>query len=334
LGKETLRIAVVGLGKMGLLHASILNVLPDVQLVAVCEKSAVTRKLFKKVFNGIPIVKDIKDFSDLDLDAIYITTPIPSHFSIAKMVYQERIARHLFVEKTLASNYPESKELCELVNRHGGVNMVGYLRRFMVTFMKAKELLTQNVIGEPGSFAVNAFSSDFYGISENPKTSIARGGVLRDLGSHAIDIALWFFGNIQVSSAKIKSLTGAGSEDSVNFTVQRESDVLQGEFSVSWCMEGYRMPEVVLSIKGSRGVIEVNDDKVSLCLSNGKVSTWYRPNLNDNVLFWLGGPEYCREDAYFIKSVRENSTAEPSFDTASKVDLLVDEIEQRAEKDG
>jgi predicted dehydrogenase len=319
---------------MGLLHASILNVMPNVQLVAICEKSSFTRKLLKKILRQVPLVEDVNEFSGLDLDAVYVTTPIPSHFSVAKLVCQKRLAQSLFVEKPLAANYSEAKELCELAKQTCNVTMVGYLRRFMVTFMKAKELLSENAIGKPESFTVKAFSSDFCGIRDNPQVSIARGGVLKDLGSHAIDLALWFFGDIQVDSAAIKSLTGEGAEDSVNFTVHRESDGLKGDFSVSWCAEGYRMPEVTLSISGSKGLIEANDDKVSLRNSKGVTSTWHRPDLNDAVSFWLGSPEFYRESAYFVKSVQKKLAAEPSFETASKVDFFIDSIQRRAERLG
>lgn len=319
---------------MGLLHASILNVLPNVQLVAICEKSSFTRKLLKKIFRQVPLVEDANEFFGLDLDAIYVTTPIPSHFSVAKLACQKRLARNLFVEKTLAANYSEAKELCELAKQTCNVTMVGYLRRFMVTFLKAKEILSENAIGELDSFAVKAFSSDFHGIYDNPQVSIARGGVLRDLGSHAIDLALWFFGDTKVDFATIESLTGAGAEDSVNFTVHRESDELRGEFSISWCVEGYRMPEVILSIRGSKGTIEVNDDKVGLINSAGKVLTWHRPDLYDTVPFWLGGPEFYRESAYFVNAVQRNLVAEPSFETASKVDFIIDSIQRRAERVG
>ncbi len=328
---KPLRIAVVGLGKMGLLHASILNTVPNVQLVAVCEKSSFSRKLLKKILPGILILEDVGEFSDLGLDAVYVTTPISSHFNVAKTVCQQRLARHLFVEKPLTSSYPESKELSELIARSRGVNMVGYLRRFMVTFMKTKDLLAQDIIGEPISFAINALSSDFFDVQAQTKASVARGGVLRDLGSYAVDMALWFFGDIGVSSAKVESLIGAGSEDAVHFAVHRESDALQGNIFVSWCAEGYRMPEVVLSIEGSKGTLRATDDKVSLNLRNGSSQTWHRVNLNDNVGFWLGAPEYYREDAYFVKSIKTGSVAEPSFKTASKVDLLIDVIHRKAE---
>jgi len=332
LNEDKLRIGVVGLGKMGLLHSSILNILPEVQLAGVCEKSAVTRKLFKKVLRDVPLVEDVTDFSDLDLDAVYITTPIPSHFTVAKTVYQERIARHLFIEKTLAAKYSEAKTLCELVNINGGANMVGYLRRFMVTFTKAKELLSQNAIGEPASFEVNAFSSDFCGVSNNAQASIARGGVLRDLGSYAIDLALWFFGGLQIDSAKIEASTGSGAEDIVNFTARTSPREINGLFDISWCKEGYRMPEVNITVKGAKGNIEVNDDKVKLTNALGKESTWYRVTLNDAVAFWLGGPEYYREDAYFVDCIKSGLVAEPSFENAAKVDMLIENIQECAKK--
>ena len=188
MSSKTSRIAVVGLGKMGLLHASILNTMPNVQLAAICEKNSFTRKLCKKTLPSIPVVGIVQELSGLDLDVVYVTTPISSHFSVAKTVLQERLARHVFVEKPLASNYHESKELTELVLHTGSVNMVGYLRRFMVTFIKAKELVVQGAIGDTLSFTTNAFSSDFYGIRERPEIAASRGGVLRDLGCYAIDI--------------------------------------------------------------------------------------------------------------------------------------------------
>jgi len=84
-----------------------------------------------------------------------------------------------------------------------------------------------------------------------------------------------------------------------------------------------------LSIKGSKGIMKVNDDIVQLKLDNGKSFAWYRHDLNDNVSFWLGAPEYFREDEYFIKSVLEQRTTEPSFYTASRVDHIINQVEFR-----
>jgi len=144
-----------------------------------------------------------------------------------------------------------------------------------------------------------------------------------------VDLALWFFGDLKVDSAKLESLIDNGSEDHAYFTTEK-SGGLEGEFDVSWCMKNYRLPEVGFSIRGSKGIIGVNDDKLEVKLNSGKSSTWYRHDLDDNVPFFLGGPEYFREDAYFFKTVIEHLKAEPSFCTASQVDQIIDEVKHRA----
>jgi len=331
LSRQRLRVAVVGLGKMGLLHASILNVLPNVQLTALCDKSTLIRKFSKKIFDGVHVVNDVEKLSGLDLDVVYVTTPIFSHSSIVKKAYLEGIATNLFVEKTLASSYDEAKELCKLAQHCGGVNMVGYMKRFAVTFRKAKDLLTQKILGKVISFEAYAYSSDFLRNNKGSKTSAFRGGALRDLGCHVVDLTLWFFGDLQVDSVKPPSPIERGSQNSVYFTV-KNSNGLVGKFDVSQCMEMYRLPEIGLLIRGSKGIMKVNDDKVELKLDDGKSFTWYRHDLNDNVFFWLGEPEYFREDEHFVKSVLEGCNAEPNFYNASKVDYIIDQVRKGVAK--
>ncbi|MDH5771133.1 MAG: Gfo/Idh/MocA family oxidoreductase, partial [Candidatus Bathyarchaeota archaeon] len=302
MSKDSLRVAIVGLGKMGILHASILNTLPNVQLTALCDKSAMIRKFCRRVFDGVHLVDDVEGLADLRLDAVYVTTPISSHFFVIRTLYSKGIARNVFVEKTLASSYDKANELCQLAQSFGGVNMVGYQRRLNVSFRKAKDLLTQGTIGEVASFNAYAYSSDLLGSKKNSKTSAFRGGVLKDLGAHVVDLALWFFGDLTVDSARLKSSTERDSDDSVYFRING-SNGLEGEFNASWCMENYRLPEFGLLIKGSKGIIRVNEDKVELKLDDRKLSTWYRHDLNDNVDFLLGAPEYFREDKCFVKSV-------------------------------
>lgn len=326
-------VAVVGLGKMGLLHSCILNVIPNVQLVALCEKSPVTRRVSKKIFDKISVVDDVEKLVGLNLDAVFVTTPIPSHFPVAKTIYTSGVARNLFVEKTLASNYEEARELCELGRRFGGVGMVGYLRRFYVTFRKAKDLLSQGVLGEISSFKAYAFSADFLTNTRDSGMSASRGGVLRDLGCHAVDLGLWFFGELQVVPTKRASSAGSDLQDMLSFKV-KNSHGLEGEFDVSWRMENYRMPDVGFSIIGSKGNMNVNDDKVVLNPDKGQSSTWYRPDLDDNVPFMLGLPEYYREDLQFIKSAMEGLRADPDFYAASKVDQVIDEVEKGAAESG
>jgi predicted dehydrogenase len=333
LGVDKLKVAVVGFGKMGILHAGILNALPKVKLVAVCEKSGLIRRFMRKLFRDVSVVGDVDELLDLDLDAVYVTTPISCHFAVVKSIYDLKVASNVFVEKPLASNYGEARELCGLARRLGGVNMVGYMRRFSVTFRKAKELLSQGVIGEPVSFSAYAYSSDFFGVDKNSKVRTPKFGVLRDLGCHAIDLALWFFGDFKVKNAKIDSLFGEGSEDSAFFEVETD-DGVGGKFDVSWCRDGYRMPEVGFTVEGSRGVIRVNDDELELSLNDREKFRWFRHDLRDGVGFWLGAPEYYREDECFVEAVIRGGSVEPCFEAAAKVDRLISEVLVKAGRVG
>lgn len=325
-----LNIAVVGLGKMGLLHASLLSVLPSAKLVALCDRSGLIRRVSRRLFQAVQIADDVEQLAGLGLDAVYITTPIPSHFSVAKAIYSNGIARNLFVEKTLAANYDDAKKMCALAKVSGGVNMVGYMKRFDVTFRKVKELLDDGVLGGLVSFEAYAYSSDFVDVKEG-SVSGSRGGVLGDLGSHVVDLALWFFGDLKVDSAKLSSLSSLSTEDSASFKVSNPHG-LQGQFDISWCKREFRMPEFGLAIHGTKGDIRVNDDEVRLELGNGEPRRWYRHDLNDSVGFLLGAPEYFREDQYFIESILNGNNAEPDFLTASKVDFLIDQVKEKGEK--
>ncbi|MDH7607606.1 MAG: Gfo/Idh/MocA family oxidoreductase [Candidatus Bathyarchaeota archaeon] len=327
--KEKIKVAVVGFGKMGMLHAGILNALPGAKLVAVCEKSDLVQKFLKKAVRNVRVVDCVEKLSRLDLDAVYVTTPIASHFPVVKSLYESGVGCNLFVEKTLASNFDEAIKLCDLAQELGGVNMVGYMRRFSVTFMKAKDLLDEGVIGKPFSFKAYAYSSDFFEVKGNSKVKTPKVGVVRDLGCHALDLALWFFGGLRVEDAKVESVVNDGSMDSAQFRVKALGDVT-GEFSVSWCVDGYRMPEVGFLVEGSEGSLSVNDDELTISLKDGKGRKWLKHDLGDQVGFWLGSPEYYREDARFIEAVIGRKSVEPCFETAAKVDRLIDEVLARA----
>lgn len=317
---ETLRIGIVGMGRMGLVHSGILSVLPNVELVAVCEKNRFIRRFAKNLFRSLNIVDNLDKLEVSNLNAVFVTTPIPSHFPVAKTILENNISKNLFVEKTLAQTYEEARLLVDLAQSYHSVTMVGYLRRFYVTFNKAKELLRKSAIGKVESFQAYAYSSDFLEAKEDEKIPSSRGGVLRDLGCYAIDLALWFFGDLAVehNGAGINNREGG----MINFTL-RNSEVT-GELKVSWQKENYRLPEVGFSVVGSEGKLFVNDDQVAVVLSGGKSLQWYRHDLNDNVPFWLALPEYYREDLQFVRSLRGESEASPDFRSGASVDKIID----------
>jgi predicted dehydrogenase len=317
---------------MGLLHASLLNTFENVHLVALCDKSALMTRVCRSIFSstGVAVVNNLERFSDLALDAVYVTTPISSHFFIVKDLFATRIVCNVFTEKTLASNYHQAKEMSEVAKKIGGITMVGYMQRFSVVFRKAKELLAEGNLGEPLSFDAYAYSSDFLGLTKDSRSSASRGGALKDIGCHIIDLALWLFGDLEIVDV-ISSYKIGDSETSASFAV-KNSNGLAGRFVISQRMPNYRMPEFGCSVECVKGKLDVNNDRLGLTLGDGAHKIWYRHDLQDSVRFSLGETEYYRENQEFVNSIIENRTCEPNFETASKVDYLIDQVKQGVAK--
>ncbi len=315
LAQNPVRIGIVGAGKMGLLHATVLSSTGRAKIVGVCERGFALRRFLPRLFKHAVIVKDIQGLTKVGLDAVYVTTPISSHFAVASQVIKARIADHIFVEKTLTSSFRDSLALAEL-QRGRGVGMVGYNRRFGSTFQKARSLYEGGLIGEAASFEAFAFSSDFEG--NQLEVEGGRGGVLRDLGSHSIDVARWFFGELEVVKGTYSHIEG-GAEFKV--TTRSGAD---GVIRTSWSRPGYRLPEIGLSVVGPKGSLQVNDDSVRM-RSNDQKSEWYRPSLHDDVPFLIGGPEYYREDDSFLDLVSGSSRPIVDFQSAAKTDLLIEQ---------
>ncbi len=324
---KKLRVAVIGLGKMGLLHSSILSTIPEVEIAVLCDKSYVLRRIAKKLFKSSAVENEVEQIRDSSVDCAFVAAPIPAHFPIVKTLYSKSIASNVFVEKTLCSSWEQADQLCALSDKDLGVTMVGYMKRFSVTYSKAKRLLGEDILGEVIAFNGFAYSSDFADCGDNVKIS-ARGGVLNDLGSHIIDLGLWFFGDFEVEDAELKSVVHEGSEDSAKFKVKKSE--LIGEFDISWCKENYRLPNFGITIQGTKGSLMVNDYNLVLQPLGKKRSVWYRQDLNDNVNFLIGEPEYYREDETFIKSIMNGNKVEPSFRTSSKVDYIIHKVKKAA----
>ncbi len=312
---------------MGLLHAGILGSMKDVQLVALCDQKKFLTKIAKKVFkDNVSIVNSIQGLSELNLDAVYVTTPIPTHCSLIESIYEGKIAQHIFVEKTLTWRDGEAETILRKAKQTAGTNMVGYQKRYSITFRKADSLLKEEAIGTLTGFKAYSYSSDFIETKPEDAAKIfsCRGGVLRDLGSHAISLALWYFGEIQIVSEATASKRESSYGEKVGFSVKTGD--IEGEIEASWCKEGYRLPETGLNITGSKGALLVNDDRVEIKYNNGTSKKWFRQDLADTVDFVLWAPEYYREDRHFVNCALNGKRSNPDFDEASKVDKIIKQI--------
>lgn len=324
-----IRVGVVGLGKMGLLHASILNALDGVAVVALCEKNPMVRRFARKLLRGVTVVGEVTELRGMGLDAVYMTTPPATHYPLVRALYERGVVRNVFVEKPLAETFEQATELSRMAREQGGVTMVGYHKRASVVFRKAREVLEQGEVGEVISFSAHAYSSDFWRPGKALPHAPVRGGVLKDLGCHAIDVLVWFLGDLEVEGAKVGPSGRTGGESTVSARLRTATGVV-GELSACSTMEQYRLPEIGLHVEGTRGALRVTDDKVELRPQGGGSLTWHRHDLDDRVSFLLADSEYSREDQSFVQAIETGGPADPDFTAAARVNRVIDLVLEAA----
>jgi predicted dehydrogenase len=325
-----MKISVIGLGKMGLLHAGIVNSLPDARVTSVCEAdfflSAAAKALLPK---EIAVYRDVdKMILEEDPDALFVTTPIDTHVPIIKDSFRAKSNLNMFVEKPLASSYNEAKVACEAASRSSGINMVGFQRRFSPIFRKAKGLLTENIVGEPIFFRSYFLSSDVLREGSGWRSKKGSGGVLLDSAPHLLDTLIWFFGE-PTSVLAVKKKIYSNSVDDYVHALFSYASGLYGHMDVCWSVSSYRLPEVLLQIYGKNGIMTVTDDFVKISSGQqdgGGSRTYNRQSFQVSTPFLLTDPEYTLEDAAFLEAVRTQVPPDSNFVQAAKVNALIDRI--------
>ena len=257
-----LNMAIVGMGKMGLLHSCIFNGLNESKVVAICEKEKLMANMLNKYLKNIKVYQDYeKMLAEEELDGLIITTPVYLHKPIIFKGFNHSL--NIFVEKPLALNGNECRSI--LKYRKNCISMVGYCRRFMHTYKLANEIIKSQDLGKPIYFSSQLFVSQVFkqgkGWLYDPEKS--GGGVLIDLGSHALDIFGYLFGNIYSVQGLAKSAYNSLVEDyaAINFKFK---DGLIGSLQISWSIRDYRLPELKINIILEKGTITVTEKYIDI----------------------------------------------------------------------
>ncbi|ETX01442.1 MAG: oxidoreductase [Candidatus Entotheonella factor] len=333
-----IKVAVAGLGRMGISHVAIANSHPDVEVVGVCDVSQFVLGALQQYSTFACFDNYDKMLDATRPDGVIIATPTSSHAEILRATIAQ--GRHIFVEKPFC---PESKDSCELVDlarQHDIVNQVGYHLRFLATFKQAKQLLDDHVIGD-----VYHFQAETYGPLVLNKSSSWRGkkseagGCLYDYASHTINLVNYLIGMPEaVHGSVLKRIYSSEVEDAVYSTLTFANGVT-GQLAVNWSDETFRKMEARLTILGSAGKIVVDRQECRIYL-RGKNSVkdlepgWniqYTTDLTDPVWFYLRGEEFSAQIDYFVKQIRtQNHDNINSFANAAETDVVIDMIKQDA----
>ncbi len=168
-----LRIAVIGAGHLGRIHARLLASLDTVELTAVVDPVLRNAQQATSEFGGQAFA-DHREVSSV-ADAAVIATPTITHHAVALDLLRDGL--HLFVEKPLTSDLAQARELVAAAEARGLSLQVGHVERFNPAFRAAAPYLEYpQYISAERTSGYTFRSTDI--------------GVVHDLMIHDIDLAL------------------------------------------------------------------------------------------------------------------------------------------------
>jgi 1,5-anhydro-D-fructose reductase (1,5-anhydro-D-mannitol-forming) len=133
---------------------------------------------------------------DPNVDAVYLATPV--HLHAPHTIASLRAGKDVVVEKPMALDAREARQMCHVADQTGGRLAVAYYRRFWPRFQLVQDVLGRGDLGQVVLVRI-ALHSWYRPDAEAPgawrtRRELGGGGVLADVGCHRLDLAAWWFG--------------------------------------------------------------------------------------------------------------------------------------------
>jgi predicted dehydrogenase len=170
---EKLKVAVIGVGRLGKLHASLYKKVEEASLTGVYDVDKEKMNPLAKELNVTPF--DSLEEAIQNSDAINIVTPTTSHFSIAKQALEQ--GKHIFIEKPITQSESEARQLIKMAQERNLKIQIGHIERFNPAVLALDDVKLSPLFIESHRLA-----------SFNPRgTDVA---VILDLMIHDLDLIL------------------------------------------------------------------------------------------------------------------------------------------------
>ena len=188
----SLRVGIAGFGVVGQRRREHIDAHPDMQTVAVADRSFETDGTFE---DGVRYYRSYRDLLGEDLDALFVCLTN----DVAAEVTRAGLERgfHLFCEKPPGRNVEDIESVREVEQQRPDLVLkYGFNHRYhdsvqdALTLVRSGELgRVLNMKGAYGKSAIINFQSDW-----RTKREIAGGGILLDQGIHMVDLMRLFAG--------------------------------------------------------------------------------------------------------------------------------------------
>lgn len=253
----TLRMAVIGLGMMGRHHVRLARSTAGVELVGVHDPLGDPHGAAPDVVNH----PSLDSLLQSGVDAAVLATPTGDHVSLGKRLAEAGV--HMLIEKPLATDVAGGIELLDAIERAGVVAAVGHVERFNPAVRALKRRLLDFELGELYAIATTR---------QGPFPDRVRDvGVIKDLGTHDIDLTMWVSGQTYSSvAARVAHRAGRPHEDLVVAIGELANGVVV-DHQVNWLTPTKERRIVVTGAKGRFVADTVTADLTFF--ANGSVAT-------------------------------------------------------------
>jgi predicted dehydrogenase len=197
-----LRAAIVGVGRLGSLHAGKYSAIPGVRITHIVDIDRDRAAGAAATLNA----ETLSDYRELKgkVDLVSVASPSLTHFSIASDLLNAGI--DVLLEKPMTATLEEARSLVDIADASGRILQIGHLERFNPAVMKLREILTNPKFVECHRLA------PFMIFSERG-TDV---DVILDLMVHDLDVILSLTGDEVVSLEAIGVAVLTNSVDVAN----------------------------------------------------------------------------------------------------------------------
>jgi predicted dehydrogenase len=333
------RVAVIGAGFMGSLHARQVAELPAARLVAVADSDR-SRGVSLAERCGTNWFADYRQaLAQTRPDAVIIATPEDDHLDPCLDAFAS--GAHVLVEKPLASTVAAARQMVSASERSGRLLMVAFILRFEVAYAKIKEAVASENLGS----LVQIYCRRNATISEARRLA-GRTGVLTYLGVHDLDLMLWLH-PVRVTQVRAWALDGPvkaelGQSDAV-WLEARFADGAIGVLEAAWCLSpgwaSWTSPaawssfgDIRLDAIGTRGLATLDFTPMNVVATDDEgwkfPDTRHWPELSGRLVGALK-----LEDEYFVRACVTGSSVEPDGVQGLR-SLLLAEAGERSIREG
>ncbi len=200
-------IGMLGYAFMGKAHSNAYKTMPYMmypppaipQLVAICGRNAEAVNSAARRYGYETAYTDWRDML-ADRRVHLFDNGAPNDAHAEPCIAAAQAGKHVLCEKPLARSAEEARLMVEAVRAAGVKHMVAFNYRFVPALRQARELIHAGDLGEIYHFRA-AYLQEWIAEPEFPRVwrldrAVAGSGVLGDLGTHIIDLARFFIGEV------------------------------------------------------------------------------------------------------------------------------------------